>query len=140
VFDTGMGMATNAYPCVDFGKRHHSLIAGRKIRCPKGSAFDARGLMLALIAANLLAIGLPIDSVRFPDLVEIYSPSLQAGLSEFSPICGAHLPGTLGASRGLCRALLLAARHFNGLSAALSGDRPVEGPLCRRLHSSPDSK
>jgi hypothetical protein len=31
----GMGMAANACARGDFGKCHHSLVAGRKVNCPK---------------------------------------------------------------------------------------------------------
>src|SRR5580704_9019736 len=65
------------------------------------------GLMLALVAANLLAIGLAIDPVRFPHLVEICSPPLQAGLSELIPIGGAPLALELSALLGVC------VRHYS---------------------------
>jgi hypothetical protein len=75
------------------------------------------GLMLALVAANLLAIGFAIDPVRFPHLVEICSPPLQAGLSELIPIGGAPLALELSAFLRVCvwhlssRRLLTVPRH-----------------------------
>src|ERR1700722_19583770 len=89
--------------------------------------------MLALVAANLLAIGLPIEPVRFPDLVEICSSPLQAGLSELIPIGGAPLALELSALLGVCvrhyssRRLLTIPRHCDDSTgrwrAAISGTK-----------------